>query len=87
MHRDGIDSLCERLKDVKPNLKAHLVASHTYTEDVGRIASAAGVGQVVLNHFVPSDSSDLTRDDFATGVRETYDGPVTVGYDLSEVPF
>ena len=87
MHRDGIDSLCERLKTVKPNLKAHLVASHTFTDDVGRIASAAGVGQVVLNHFVPSDGSDLTRDDFAAGVRETYAGPITVGHDLCEITF
>jgi ribonuclease BN (tRNA processing enzyme) len=87
MHRAGIDSLCERLKSVKPNLKEHLVASHTYCDDVGRIASAAGVGHLVLNHFVPSDDMDLSRDDFAHGVRETYDGNLSVGYDLFELEY
>ena len=87
MHRGGIDALCERLKDVKPNLKAHLVASHTYTEDVGRIAAAAGVGHLMLNHFVPSDDPNLTADDFAAGVRENYDGAITVGHDLCELAF
>src|SRR5689334_18277994 len=42
----GTDSNARRLRE-------HLVASHTTTEDVGRIAQAAGVKRLVLSHFVP----------------------------------
>src|SRR5690606_7557685 len=34
-------------------LREHLLASHTTTEQVGQIATAAGVKTLVLSHFVP----------------------------------
>src|SRR5262249_47977782 len=53
----------EALVQKNPNaatLMAHLKASHTLAEDVGRIAAAAQVKTLVLNHFVPGDDKSLT---------------------------
>jgi ribonuclease BN (tRNA processing enzyme) len=64
----------------------HLRASHTLAEDVGRIARAAGVKTLVLNHFVPADDRSLTDEVWTRAVRTTFDGPVIVGHDLLEIP-
>ncbi|MBX2824790.1 MAG: MBL fold metallo-hydrolase [Gammaproteobacteria bacterium] len=77
----GIDALCERLKDTKPNLKAHLLASHTLATDVGKVATQAAVGHLILNHFVPSDDPAISAKDFEEEVRTTWAGPLSVGYD------
>ncbi len=66
------------------SLMAHLKASHTLAEDVGRIASAADVKTLVLNHFVPADKS-VTPDMWASAVRTTFGGNVVVGRDLLEL--
>jgi hypothetical protein len=41
-------------------LREHLLASHTTTEQVGQIATAAGVKTLVLSHFVPGATRSLT---------------------------
>jgi ribonuclease BN (tRNA processing enzyme) len=61
----------------------HMRTEHSTPEEVGRVASAAGVKQVVLSHVVPglaTDSDSLYTD----GVRKFYSGPVSVGQDLQE---
>ena len=87
MHREGTERMCARLKDIKPNLMAHMVASHTSGADVGRIASRAGVKHLVLNHFTPSDDSRTGPAEFEALVRQTWSGPLTVGVDLAVIPF
>lgn len=82
MHREGTLRMCERLKPIKPNLWEHMVLGHTFGDDVGRIATEAGVGHLVLNHFTPSDDPDTGPADFEAIVRETWTGRLTVGYDL-----
>lgn len=84
MYGPALAALVER----NPNaatLMAHLRASHTLAEDVGRIASAAGVGTLVLNHFVPADDRTLTERQWADAVRTTYGGRLVVGRDLLEI--
>ena len=76
----GIDALVKRLKGA-PGLRAHLLASHTMAEDVGRIAAKAEVGQLVLNHLVPADDPDFNDDDWKDAVAKHWSGPVTVGKD------
>ena len=61
----------------------HMVTSHTPLREVGRIASEAGVGRLVLTHFVPGDDT-LPDEHWAKGVRD-YDGEVVVGRDLMEL--
>ena len=76
----GIDALVERLSGA-PGLRAHLIASHTMAEDVGRIAEAAKVRKLVLNHLVPADDPSFTDADWQEAIASEWDGPVTVGKD------
>jgi ribonuclease BN (tRNA processing enzyme) len=66
-------------------LKKHLMASHTSTEDVGRIAAAAGVKTLVLSHFVPGDDPEVTDDDWTRDVKTNYSGRIIVAKDLMEL--
>jgi ribonuclease BN (tRNA processing enzyme) len=70
-----------------PAVRQHIIASHTDVEDVGRVAAAAGVKQVVLSHFVPSDAPPgaITDNQWIAGVKKHYRGPVVLGRDLLEI--
>jgi len=79
----------EALVQKNPNaatLMAHLKASHTLAEDVGRIAAAAEVKMLVLNHFVPGDDRSVTPEVWTEAVRKTFAGNIVVGRDLLELP-
>lgn len=85
MYGPGIEALGRR----NPNaatLVEHLKAAHTLAEDVGRIATAAEVKTLVLNHFVPADDRSITDQVWSDAVRKTFDGPIVVGKDLLEIP-
>jgi ribonuclease BN (tRNA processing enzyme) len=66
-------------------LMAHLKASHTLTDDVGRIASQAGVKKLVLSHLVPADAAGMTEQKWANAVRPTFQGELAVAHDLMEI--
>ncbi|WP_338829904.1 MBL fold metallo-hydrolase [Bradyrhizobium sp. 27S5] len=66
-------------------LKKHLLDSHTSTEDVGRIAAAAGVKTLVLSHFVPGDDPLVTDDDWTRDVKTNFKGRIVVAKDLMEL--
>ena len=53
-------------------LREHLLASHTVTEDIGKVAAAAGVKTLVLSHLVPPDDNSITDDMWMEGVRKHY---------------
>ena len=84
MYLPAIERLIQRLPDAR-RLRAHLLVSHTGPEDVGRIAAQAGVGTLVLSHFVPGDDPTITDDQWTSGVRKHFDGRVIVGRDLMEI--
>jgi len=63
-------------------LRDHLVASHTPSAEVGRIAAAADVKTLVLSHFVPGDDRSITDEMWTVGVRAQFKGEVVVGRDL-----
>ncbi len=84
-YEPGLEALAARNPN-GPTLLAHLKASHTMTEDVGRIAAAAGVKTLVLNHFVPADDRSLTPEVWTDSVRKTFAGTIVVGRDLLEIP-
>ncbi len=81
MYEPGVDALVKRIPN-GATLKKHLMASHTLTTDVGRIAAAAGVKTLVLSHFVPGDDDSITDDMWAEGVRQHFNGTIIVGKDL-----
>lgn len=68
------------------SVRQHIIASHTDVEDIGRVAAAAGVKQLVLSHFVPSDPPGAVTDEqWLSSVKKHYRGPVLLGRDLMEI--
>ena len=75
----------ERMAGNEPQakrLREHLVASHTPSGELGRIAAQAGVKTLVLSHFVPGDDPSITDAMWTAGVRDHFKGKVVVGRDL-----
>src|SRR5688500_15999090 len=69
-----------------PAVVRHILASHTDAPDVGRVAAAAGVGMLVLSHYVPTEGpSTPTDEEWMAGVRRHFKGKVVVGRDLMEL--
>jgi ribonuclease BN (tRNA processing enzyme) len=66
-------------------LREHLLASHTTTEQVGKIASEAGVKTLVLSHFVPGGYPFIKDEVWADAVRPYFSGNLIVGRDLLEI--
>lgn len=81
MLQAGVDALMSRHRNPDPRLKEHILRSHTEAAEVGRIATAARVKALAVNHFVPDGLPGFSPDDFHSAVRTTYAGPVTIGQD------
>lgn len=79
MHVPSLDAIVST--HTGSTILKHLVESHTPTQDVGKVATAAGARTLVLSHFVPS--GDTVPDDvWHDEVAATYDGPILLGTDL-----
>lgn len=64
----------------------HILASHTDAVDVGRVAAEAGVGTLVLTHYVPTEGPGAPTDDqWLAGARRHFKGKVILGRDLLEI--
>lgn len=61
----------------------HMVTSHTPVSEVGRVAAEAGVGRLVLTHFIPGD--DALPDAYWTERVTGFGGEVLIGADLMEL--
>jgi ribonuclease BN (tRNA processing enzyme) len=83
MYLPAIDKLV-RQNAGATRLREHLLASHTSTEEVGRIAARAGVKTLVLTHFVPGNDPSITDEQWSEGVRKHFKGRIIVGKDLME---
>jgi ribonuclease BN (tRNA processing enzyme) len=84
MYLPGIEAII-RSSPTTTRLREHLLASHTSTEDVGRVAERSGVRTLVLSHLVPGDDPAITDEMWLEGVRKHYGGKIIVGRDLLEV--
>lgn len=84
MYPSAIDRLVARVPNAKA-LKSSILAHQTSAEDAGRVAQAAGVGTLVLSHFVPPDDPEVTDQMWIDAARVRYRGPVIVGKDLLEI--
>lgn len=77
-----------KLIATEPNakrLREHLLASHTTTEQVGRIATEAGVKTLVLSHFVPGGYPPIPDEVWRDAVAPHFKGRLIVGHDLLEI--
>ncbi|QDZ06405.1 MBL fold metallo-hydrolase [Sphingomonas panacisoli] len=68
-----------------PALLDHLRRSHTTTEELGRVAAAAGVKTVVLSHLVPGGIPSISDEMWLEGVRRHFRGEIIVGRDMMEI--
>lgn len=84
MYLPAVEALVQRLPKAT-RLRDHLMAAHTLTEDVGKIAAKAQVKTLVLTHFVPGDDATITDEQWAEGVRKHFKGRIVVGKDLMEI--
>src|SRR6266571_4330165 len=84
MHLGGLETLLKKVPNAA-TLREHLLASHIVTEDLGKLAAAAGVKTLVLTHLVPPDDPSITDDMWMEGVRKHYKGEIVVGRDLMEI--
>jgi ribonuclease BN (tRNA processing enzyme) len=66
-------------------LRKHVVDSHTSVEEVGKIATQAGVKTLVLSHFVPSEDPPVNDAQWEAAARATFAGRIVVGRDLMEL--
>ena len=84
MHVPSIEQLIARESNAT-RLREHLLASHTTTEQVGRLATEAQVKTLVLSHFVPGGHPFLADEVWYEAVRPHFAGNLIVGRDLLEV--
>jgi ribonuclease BN (tRNA processing enzyme) len=66
---------------VEPSM-AHLRAGHLDLPEVGRIATSAGVGSILLTHFGP-EADKTTPDKIIAAVGATFGGPIYAAKDLN----
>ncbi len=84
MHLPSVDALVAAENNAK-TLREHLLAAHSTTEQVGRLATEAGVKTLVLSHFVPGGYPFLKDETWADAVRPYFSGNLIVGRDLLEI--
>jgi ribonuclease BN (tRNA processing enzyme) len=66
-------------------VRRHILASHTPVDEVGLIAAEAGVKTLVLSHFVPAETTQVSDDEWLAAARESFPGRILVGHDLQEI--
>lgn len=84
MYLPALEKLIKQAPEAT-RLRQHLLASHTSTEDVGRIATMAGVKTLVLTHLVPGNDASITDAQWSEGARKHFKGRIVVGKDLMEI--
>ena len=85
LYLPALESLLTRAARNATRVREHLLASHTMPEDVGRVATQAGVKTLVLSHLIPGQDPSITDAQWAEGVRRQFSGRIVVGKDLLEI--
>jgi ribonuclease BN (tRNA processing enzyme) len=80
MLEEGINRLVARTGN-GVRLRQHLLASHSFAGEAGRIAAEAAVRKLVLNHLIPADDTEIGEADWIEAVRKSWDGELLVGRD------
>ena len=86
MYLPALEKLIAGEPDAK-RLREHLLASHTSAEEVGQVATAAGVKTLVLTHFVPAGAPTPAVPDetWRAAVTPHFKGELVIGRDLMEL--
>jgi ribonuclease BN (tRNA processing enzyme) len=73
-----------RTPDEQAGWIRHMKEEHVTPEDIGKMATKAGVKSVVLTHLSPTIDAEDDYKRYADGVKKVYSGPVAVAKDLSK---
>ena len=60
---------------------ARMAALHTDVTQVGSVAERAGVGELILNHYLPADPEAITDEEWARRAGQGFSGRTTAGHD------
>jgi len=63
-------------------LEWHMDAHHMTPVQVGELASAAGVGRLVITHFAPAPAAPEQAQAYLDAIAENFDGDAELGVDL-----
>ena len=85
MNVAAVEEMVKRRPNASKKLKESIISHHTSVEDAGRIATAAEVKTLVLNHFVPPDDKALTGQVWLDAVKRTFSGNIVIGRDLLQL--
>ncbi|MBK5567544.1 MBL fold metallo-hydrolase [Ensifer sp. SSB1] len=80
MLAEGVDRLVARTGN-GARLKEHLLASHSFAGEAAAIATAAGVGRLVLHHLIPADDPEISETDWIAATRKNWAGALTIAAD------
>jgi ribonuclease BN (tRNA processing enzyme) len=61
---------------------AHMSGLHTDVTEVGGVAERAGVGELILTHFLPAEPDAITAVEWAARAGYGFSGTTTAGHDL-----
>lgn len=79
----GAEAIAESILPGNKQFLQHIIDAHTPAEDVGAVATAAGVKKLVLTHFVPTGMPLFDNPkQWIDTVRNFYKGDIVVGEDL-----
>ncbi len=84
VHLPSLDALITEEASAR-TLRAHILAAHTTTEEVGAVASEAGVKTLVLTHFIPGGVPLVPDEVWREAVAPNFAGEIIVGRDLLEI--
>ena len=71
--------------DTTSQFFTHLRTSHTTTQEVGKVATAAGVPKLVLTHLIPSNPKDCPDFLWKAQIAPNYAGDIHVGNDRDQI--
>jgi ribonuclease Z len=89
-NKEWLDALIKQYPDYAKAL-SNPAKYHTTTLEAAEIAKQAGVKHLVLTHHIPApEANEPAEQEYISGMRDIFKGPITVGrdlmsFDLSEV--
>ena len=86
MLEKGVRYILARTGHADDRLEQHIRRSHTPVAEAAKIAAAAGVGHLVLNHLLPPERSIAPDEDWLAEAAPHFSGTITVGCDGLVIP-
>jgi len=87
MLQEALAPLVARVGNGDDRLMKHFLRSHTFASDAAKIATAAGVKALALNHLLPSDDPDFTIAHWRAAVEPHWGGTFYLGSDGLKISF